>query len=226
MEWIKIIAPLLGVILGFGLSERAKVWTGKRLGKKKLKRLLFYLLELRFHFTRELNIQKQINIFYKRAKKRLESEFGKETEAEIEFAKPIVERIIKNHLGANNRIDFLEKNIDSVIDDLAEVFPILAYELSGQHNIKKRLNVIDNYINEANHHFEGMPFDITEWLKPKFTDNLISNLDDTIKKISGKIKKNQWSVSKEKIDEMDKNEDDDTDKFLEEFISKAKENKE
>ena len=127
MEWIKIIAPLLGVILGFGLSERAKIWSDKRQDKRKLKRLLFYLLELRFLFIKEFNAQKEIKEFYERAEEKLKSEFGENTKSEIEIAKPIVERIIKNNLGGNNKINLLEENIDSVIDDLAEVFPILAY---------------------------------------------------------------------------------------------------
>lgn len=223
MEWIKIIAPLLGVILGFGLSERAKTWSDKRQDKRKLKRLLFYLLELRFLFTKEFNAQKEINEFYKRTEEKLKSEFGETTKSEIEIAKPIVERILKNNFGNNSRIDLLEKNIDSVIDDLAEVFPILAYELSGQHNIKERISVIDNYINDATHQFGEMPFDLKEWLKPKITDNLISNLDDTIKKISEKIDKDLWQDSKNKIENMDKNEQGDMENLLNEFIEKTKE---
>ncbi|PNW26033.1 hypothetical protein [Formosa algae] len=178
---------------------------------------------MRFLFTREFNAQKEINEFYKRAEEKLKSEYGETTKSEIEIAKPIVERIIKNHLGNNNRIDFLEKNIDSVIDDLAEVFPILAYELSGQHNIKERINVIDNYLNEVKHHVGEMPFDLKEWLKPKMTDNLISDLDETIKKISEKIDKELWQNSKDKIANMDKNDDGDMDSFLNEFIEKTKE---
>ncbi|MBQ53225.1 MULTISPECIES: hypothetical protein [Leeuwenhoekiella] len=223
MEWIKIIAPLLGVILGFGLSERAKIWSDKRQDKRKLKRLLFYLLELRFLFIKEFNAQKEIKEFYERAEEKLKSEFGENTKSEIEIAKPIVERIIKNNLGGNNKINLLEENIDSVIDDLAEVFPILAYELSGKHNIKERINIIDNYISDATDHFGDMPLDLKEWLKPKITDNLISDLDETIKKISEKIDKDLWQHSTNKIANMDKNEDGDMENFLNEFIEKAKE---
>ena len=214
MEWIKIIAPLLGVILGFGLSERAKIWSDKRQDKRKLKRLLFYLLELRFLFIKEFNAQKEIKEFYERAEEKLKSEFGENTKSEIEIAKPIVERIIKNNLGGNNKINLLEENIDSVIDDLAEVFPILAYELSGKHNIKERINIIDNYISDATDHFGDMPLDLKEWLKPKITDNLISDLDETIKKISEKIDKDLWQHSTNKIANMDKNEDGDMENFL------------
>ena len=157
------------------------------------------------------------------AEEKLKSEFGENTKSEIEIAKPIVERIIKNNLGGNNKINLLEENIDSVIDDLAEVFPILAYELSGKHNIKERINIIDNYISDATDHFGDMPLDLKEWLKPKITDNLISDLDETIKKISEKIDKDLWQHSTNKIANMDKNEDGDMENFLNEFIEKAKE---
>lgn len=222
MEWIKIIAPLIGVVLGFGLSERAKFWSDNRQDKRKLKRLLFYLLELRFLFTRELNAQIEIKKFYKRVEERLKLDCGEATKSEIEIAKPFVEQIIKNHLGDNNRIEFLEENIDSVINDLAEVFPILAYELSGQHNIKKRLSVIDNYLSEVKHHIGEIPLDLKEWIEPKLANNLISDLDETIKKISNKIDKKTWQKSEEKITNMNKFDSGDMDNFLNEFIEKTK----
>ena len=68
-----------------------------------------------------------------------------------------------------------------------------------------------------------MPLDLKEWLKPKITDNLISDLDETIKKISEKIDKDLWQHSTNKIANMDKNEDGDMENFLNEFIEKAKE---
>ena len=55
------------------------------------------------------------------------------------------------------------------------------------------------------------------------TDNLISDLDETIKKISEKIDKELWQNSKDKIANMDKNDDGDMDSFLNEFIEKTKE---
>lgn len=66
MEWIKTILPLIGVALGWLLSERGKIFADKRQDKRKLKKLLFFLLELRNHFARELSneldLDKYINI--------------------------------------------------------------------------------------------------------------------------------------------------------------------
>lgn len=55
MEWIKTILPLIGVALGWLRSERGKIFADKRQDKRKLKKLLFFLLELRYHFARELS---------------------------------------------------------------------------------------------------------------------------------------------------------------------------
>jgi len=222
MEWIKIIAPLIGVLLGWGLSEKAKLWADKRTDKRKLKRLLFYVLELRFHFTRELNVQEEIDTFIESATTRLKTEFGEEVELEIDMYKPFVMEILKTNLSEDNQLDFLEENIDSVIVDLSEVFPVFAYELSGQHRIKERLNKSDNYLTELEGLTEGMPFDIKNWLQPKITKDLLKDLDDNLNRIALKIDKKTAKEVKEKIIKMDNRDNSGVQEFLEEYIEKVK----
>lgn len=223
MEWIKIIAPLIGVVLGWGLSEKAKLWADRRNDKRKLKRLLFYILELRFHFTRELNVHKEIEIFIDSATNRLKSEFGNEVELGVNLYKPFIMEILQSNFGDDNQLDFLEENIDTVIVDLSEVFPVFAYELSGQHRIKERLNKSDNYLTELEGLAEGMPFDLKNWLQPKITKDLLKDLDENLSRIAIKIDKKTAKEVKTKIMAMDNRDNSDVEGILEEYINKVKE---
>lgn len=223
MEWIKIIAPLIGVVLGWGLSENAKIWADRRNDKRKLKRLLFYVLELRFHFTRELNVQKEIELFIDTVTNRLKSEFGDEVELGVNMYKPFVTEILKNNFSEDNQLDFLEENIDTVIVDLSEVFPVFAYELSGQHRIKERLNKSDNYLNELEGLTEGMPFDLKNWLQPKITKDLLKDLDENLSRIAIKIDKKTAKEVKNKIMAMDNRDNSDVEEILEDYINQVKE---
>ncbi|MCT4580100.1 MAG: hypothetical protein N4A35_01675 [Flavobacteriales bacterium] len=222
MEWIKIIAPLFGVLLGWGLSEKAKLWADIRTDKRKVKRLLFYILELRFHFTRELNVQKEIDSFIDSATSRLKSEFGDEVELGIDMYKPFIMEIVKSNFSEDKQLDFLEENIDSVIVDLSEVFPVFAYELSGQYRIKERLNKSDNYLAELEGLTGGMPFDLKNWLQPKLTKGLLKDLDENLNKIALKIDKKTAKDVKEKIVKMDSRDNSDVQEFLEDYIAKVK----
>jgi hypothetical protein len=152
MEWIKIFLPLFGVALGWMLSESGKRNADKRQDKRKLKKLLFFLLELRFHFVRELSIKKGFDKYLSSVKSKLAVKFevdGNDPEyiLNIDALKPIIELLFER-LRDHEKLEFLSVNIDNVIVDLAEIFPILAYELNGQHNIKERLGNFEKYFDE------------------------------------------------------------------------------
>lgn len=224
MEWIKIVAPLVGVLLGWGLSERAKIWADKRQDKRKLKRLLFFVLELRFHFSRELRAQTEIDKYFSKLVQKAELEFGHKVELGAELYKPMVTQILKKHFEGNNKIEFLEQNIDEVIVSLSEVFPVFAYELNGQYNIRERLQQAEDYLGNFEELISQLPFDMEAWIKPKLTENLLVEIDNTLKKISNKIDSRTWSQVQEKIQRMDKSDDSDIDNLVTEYFDKIKEN--
>ena len=110
------------------------------------------------------------------------------------------------------------------MNDLAKIFPILVYELSGQHNIKDRLNRVEKYFEEAQEYTKEMPFDIASWIQPKMTTDLLKDIDESIysiaKKISGKTKKEVL----DKINKMSFGEDNkELDILLDEYFDKLKE---
>ena len=229
MEWIKSLLPLLGVFLGWGLAESGKIFTDKRQDKRKLKKLLFYLLELRFHFSKELSIEIDIQDFMDQFKLKFINKFGisdhvEESNLEFDLANPLIKELISKSKGKDNKIDFLTSNIDDILNDLSEILPILAYELSGQHNIKERLSKLDNYLDEIVENSTKMPFDIKDWIQPKLTTDLLKEIDESIEKIAQRIDKKTKREALKKIAKMDyKGDNDELDKIVDEYLTKIQE---
>jgi len=222
MNWIELIIPLIGVALGWGLSEQAKLWADKRQDSRKLKRLLYFILELRFHFSRELNAQKDIDNYLETMVEKLKVEFGTEVEIGVEMYKPFVKQILQKNFQDDDQIAFLEENIDTVIIDLAEVFPVFAYELSGQHRIKERLKLAENNLSEVDEWINQMPFDFKDWFRPKLTQDLLKDLDDNIERIARRISKSTWKQTSEKIGKMETPVHSDLDEFVNDYIEKIR----
>ncbi|MBI1306942.1 MAG: hypothetical protein GC181_10095 [Bacteroidetes bacterium] len=230
MDWIKAILPLLGVTLGWLLSERGKIFADKRQDKRKLKKLLFFLLELRYHFTKELSTELDIDKFITLLSNKLADKIGidkndPEFNIGINTWRPIIEQMISKNKTHDNKFDNLTENIDKILIELAEIYPILAYELNGQHNIKERLNKANDYLNEVQSISAEIPFDIKEWINPKLTEDLLKDLDESINRIAGQIDKQTLKDSIEKIHKMTFEEDEEEmEVFINEYLEKVIDN--
>lgn len=224
MEWIKTILPLIGVALGWLLSESGKIFSDKRQDKRKLKKLLFFLLELRHHFSKELSIELGLDKYLDTMKNKMADKFemdrnDPELNLGVNAWKPFIEQILNKNKNQNEKFEYLSDNIDKVLIDLSEIFPILAYELNGQHNIKERLNRVDNYFNEIKEMTDEIPFDFKQWINPKLTKELINDLDESIEKVGKEIDKSVLIASREKVSKMVFDDDDkEMDVFIDEYL--------
>ena len=189
MEWIKIILPLLGVLVGWFLSERGKKTADSRQDKRKLKQLLFFLLDLRYHFAKEHSKELEMDRFVNKLKSKLVDKFDIDNQEQIlssENFKSILDPFLNKISSTEENFEYLSKNIDRILFELAEVFPLLAYELNGQHNIKERLNKANDYFGEMEKIVGDMPLEIKNWINPKITKGLLSGLDESIENITNK----------------------------------------
>jgi hypothetical protein len=229
MEWIKIILPLIGVLLGWLLSESGKLFADKRQDKRKLKKLLYYLLELRYHFAKELSLELDIDKYIGILKAKLKEKLGtnvndEELEISMETLKPLLQNIVSKARIQDNNYEFLESNIDNILNDLAEIFPIFAYELGGQHKIKERLTNVNNYFTEVESLTPEMPLDLKKLIQPQMTKELLNDIDESIEKIAEKISRRTKRIALEKINKMNFEDDsDDMKKFIDEYLTKIEE---
>ena len=225
MEWIKTILPLIGVLIGWLLSESGKIFADKRQDKRKLKKLLFFLLELRYRFAKELSYELDLDKYMNILKNKMADKFGiekndPEFNLGVDAWKPFLQGLITKTKNQDDKFEYLSENIDKILIELAEVFPILAYELNGQHNIKERLNKANNYFSELETITSEMPFEIKDWINPKLTKDLLNDLDESIEKISMKIDKETHTNSNDKISNMNFNDDDSEMKaFIDEYLN-------
>lgn len=117
--------------------------------------------------------------------------------------KPFLEQIILKTKKQDDKFEYLAENIDKILIELAEIFPILAYELRGRHNIKERLNNVDDYFNEIQSMTEEIPFEIKQLVNPKLTKELLNDLDESIEKIAKEIDSQTLHSSNDKIKKND-----------------------
>jgi len=227
MTWIDKILPILGVALGWLLSQYGKYSSDKKNDKRKLKRLLYNLLELRWFLNIDLNIEKDINKFLAHTKERFSSEFsGNEDEIEngLNKIKPILMEQLKTKLIDFNRIKEIELNINNTLVELSEIYPVFAYQLDGQYKIRERVDKTNNYIKQFEKYFTKMDFELQKKMQPKLADNFLSTLDYSIVKISKKIGRKTKKDVLEILKERNPEEDDNLQSFLDEYFKQKKNN--
>tara|TARA_R110000868_G_scaffold375435_1_gene639948 strand:- start:201 stop:680 length:480 start_codon:yes stop_codon:yes gene_type:complete len=152
----------------------------------------------------------------------LTKEFGTESAEGAEYFKPMISQILKESIVKPERITEIENNIDGTIEELAEIYPIFAYELSGQYKVKEKLNNADKYFQKINDSFEEFPTEIKDWIEPKMSTELISEFDEFLiaiaKKIGRKTNRNVWEKLKPNVED----DNSELDEFIDKFLTEAK----
>jgi hypothetical protein len=224
MNWIDKLLPIATLILGWGISEFGKFSTERENNTKKFKKLLFNLLELRWLLKREIDLNNEITLYIERFKQKISAEFGEDAlgDAEVKVIKPMITEILKSKIVQPNKIKDIETNIDSTINELAEIYPVFAYELSGRYKIKERLERAESYFNEVSEFLEKMPKELTEWIQPKLSDELFEELDEYILGIAKKINRKTKRHIEEKFSANNSEDTYELDKFIDEMIEKIK----
>jgi hypothetical protein len=216
------ILPVITLIFGFALAQFGKYFADRKNDRKKLKKLLFNLLELRWLLKQEIELNEKITKLIERLKIKLTTEFGAESADGAEYFKPMITKILRDSIVKPEKITKIENNIDNTIEELAEIYPIFAYELSGRYKIKEKLNNADEYFQKVTDNFEEFPTEIKDWIEPKISTELISDFDEYIIAIAKKIgRKTNKNVS-EKLEPHDENDNSELDKFIDEYIAEVK----
>lgn len=216
LELFKAVGPLLGVIIGAALTFSWTWFLARYTDKRKLKKLLFHLLELRYHLGREAAITQFTLELKPELMKRLIKQFDGDFEISDEEFVFIMQKMMPKNPADENRMAQLEANIDQVILELAEIYPIFAYELSGQYQIKERIAHI-SHMSEVLHE---MPFDYKAFIQPKMNKNIMDNIEKNILSISGKIGMACTRETKKKLLPPDKINTSEVEEFLDEYVQK------
>lgn len=205
MDLIKTLLPIFGVVIGWLLSESGKIITDKRQDSKKLKKLLYFLLELRHYltieFSREESFIKYIELLLLILNNdKQKYNISEEINLKNHDFNSIYEQIFNSIDNNKDKLIFLEENIDKTVLELSEFLPIIAYELSGSYNIKDKLQKIDTITTKVKSLTNIRELSILkELLTTVVSDDLLNQIDDSILTISKKIGVSAFKESKEKI---------------------------
>lgn len=186
MEWLKQLTPLLGVAIGWGLSQFSQLWITKRQDRQKLKKLLYYLLELRFKISREHHLEKSLFEFYSRAIETVQKRFPNEPKIDFTPFLPYIKNALKKNFIDESQIGQLDQNIELVINELAEIYPVFAHELAGQFKVREKLGGIDKYFDDMEF-IAGSNDKLKSYFKPKVVESLLSKMEITIFRIANTI---------------------------------------
>lgn len=203
MELLLIILPLVGVLLGWGLTQISNYFNIYLSDKRILKETLYFLLELH----KQISDVKLIEEVAETSIKILNDSIPNFTSNQTEYEQ-VVQIMKKNASDFHNpRIETelkeLNENYDKCLLKLASVDPIIAYRLKGKNKIISYLSQWNNFATEAiisNPLVNSDPktLQFSDTLKPQVETDLINEslkdlkeiILEIIKSIGGKTKNN------------------------------------
>ncbi|WP_276371815.1 hypothetical protein [Chryseolinea sp. H1M3-3] len=187
--------PLFGVFIGWLLTqwgERNKV---NREDRRKIKRTIFYLLEVRhglgFLFTHDAEIAAFIAIFKKKFS-RLSDQYDNFNIGEL-LNKYIKQVASHNPLFNDSDLKNLNSKLNECIDTLAEIDPTLAFRLHGKQNIREALKSIYVQSHPIVGELTNNVSDVEEFknafnkIEPNLVNETISDIDYIILELTQKI---------------------------------------
>lgn len=196
------ILPLVGVLLGWGLTQLTNYFNVYLSDRRVLKETLYFLLEMHQQISTVKSIEGGAESYLRT----LNTSIPNFTSSQEDYDQAL--QVIRKMMADfhNPRIETelqdLNENYDKCLLKLATVDPISAYRLKGRNKIVSYLNQWNNYADEtimANPMVSADPkaTQFSEALKPKIETSLISeSLQDLreiiqaiTKKIGGKTKK-------------------------------------
>jgi len=198
MEWINVILPIFTLIIGFVLAQFGELFKERKEKKKKFKKLLFNLLRLHFVLKKEYESEKFFKSYTDEVLLNLPDDLREQATNDLINSSPKILNAIKKSNLSIEKVTYLEQNINVIIEELAEIFPIFAFELIEEYRIKERLQQIEIYLNsmiEATN--ELPPAEINDWITLQVKRTAIDRLGFYIKSASVSInKKTKKAVNK------------------------------
>lgn len=209
VEIIKYLLPVFAVAIGWMLSQLGERNKWIREDKRKLKRTLFYLLEIRYHLKLFEIDDESIDTLYSMIKDKL----GRLKEVQ-ELSKENFKLVVGFFIGGlkNNKPQVIQRDVESLnktfvqcIDTLSEVDPLLAFRLKGKENIQQTLkealegtkSSILEYVRDANDVSELQK--AVQHFEPKILSETLRDLEAIMLDVANQIGKSTLRQTKKKI---------------------------
>lgn len=229
IELLKGFLPILGVIVGWILSQLTEKMKASREDTRKLKKTLFYLLELRHQLSFYVSNEEHIDIYISLIKEKfshLESVKALDEPQVKQLLVQLIQGIVKEiPLISPQEMEELNRNFMKTIDSLSEVDPILAFRLSGRQNVKNLLNEIRERSRVSVLELTKNVSDVGELdsafqkIEPNLLKGSLGDLDEILVEIARAVGRKTAKKTKARIsDKKTEKERKDIERFLEKML--------
>jgi len=182
IEILKYFGPFIGVLIGWFLSRKNEKDKIKYDEQKRVKRILFILLEIRNELLQSKKMDKYLRICIDKVK--VKFNIGESENIDSSALKLFLKGLIMKVNGENNHFD-LNKQFNECVDNLSEIDPFLAYRINGKQNIR---SFIENWENETKKVLESENIkeveNMVSHFRPKLVDEIQNDLSEIINKVT------------------------------------------
>jgi len=204
-EIVKYLLPLFGVFIGWLLTRKSENERTLKEDKKRLKRTLYYLLELRYQLKLSEKDDEFIQIYLGIMKEKL-GQFAQPTPDQITRIIELLKDKILTYKPHDSGEKLLTDRFMESVDNLSEIEPVLAYRLNGKQNLKKLIDGIENVSLESLLGLGESKKDLDNAIahfRPKYFKEALNELDSIIIEVAEKIDKKTLSDTQHSITDRD-----------------------
>jgi hypothetical protein len=226
VEILKYSLPLIGVVIGWALMQIGEWFKVAREDRRKIKKTIFFLLEVRHHlnlFTGdEEGISKYISILRKKASFLPKEVSDDQIAAAISMG---IKGVIKERpLITEDDLKNLTLNYSKSVDSLSEIDPFLAFRLYGRNNVHEilkelaqRMKVSVVQFGDPKH--QGEIDKAIDKIGPSVVRGLLADLEEIVLQLAKKIDRKTFNTAKRRLSmPMTKERQKELEKFVEKIV--------
>jgi hypothetical protein len=229
IEAFKYSLPVFTLVIGWMI----KLWDDRNKAskddKRKLKKALFYLLEVRHQLKKVVIEDIQFDTYIKLLKKNyghIPDINNLDNNTLKQFLGPLLDKVIEKPFVDEKETQNLNGNYVKSIDNLSEVDPILAFRLYGKqhviHLINEALTRYKSAISEVpqiNVEDQQTVIGAINRVEPKFLEEAIFDIEGILLEIAKSINRKTFKETKKRIEEkMDPTEQKEMEDLFERLI--------
>lgn len=209
---ITYLSPFFGVALGWYLSERSERQKTLQEDRRKLKRTLFHLLEIRYRLNLFIDDAKSKSKYISLYVKRVEELISLSDVDLTQIRELLWDSIGEVGMGkiylSAHEADELKLKFSESVDQLSEIDPIIAFRLYGREGFAEKLKGLTEASKNAMSKKFTDPKDLSEIenvlkrAEPAFLKHMIKDIEEVAIEIATRLDKNTLHEVKLKFDEQ------------------------
>ncbi|GAB5418851.1 MAG: hypothetical protein Crog4KO_01680 [Crocinitomicaceae bacterium] len=223
--YIGFLFSIIGIVSGWGLNQLSQWFRVRKDDKRKVKRVLFNLLETYFLFQRS-DTDKYFNYYKETVLSKVPGGFQSEVKAQLESAIDLnlVPNLVTPELIEESKT--VRVSYEESVNSLSEIDPILAYYLSGRTNVLERFEKLGSWLEsmsseeENEEEFNQGVNMVLNIAKPDLIAESLDDLRADVLKVARKINPIVWLKARKALKHLDNNSEETMKKQINAFVDK------